>query len=270
MPARTPVRLPAFTCLVVLLCPAALPAGEDENGVYVLTKPERTKEEAEKAYAEVPPVRFDPPADRWAHLPRTAGVLGRGTGDLRVVMLGDSIVNDTSRSRWEDVVQAMYPKCRVTKVTCVRGGTGCWWYKEAGRVKRYVLDFRPDLVVIGGISHKDDAESVRAVVRQVRAGSPADVLLTTGAVGTVDPSDDKQWSFRVDPAGADFRARLRRVADDEKVGFFDLTAYWGRYVRESGKGVKWFKRDEIHANARGEQVLGHLLAGYFAPPVGRP
>ena len=52
--------------------------------------------------------------------------------------------------------------------------------------------------------------------------------------------------------------------------FFDMTAYWGKYVRESGKDLKWFKRDAIHANERGMQVIGRLLAGHLAPPVTRP
>lgn len=254
----------------LLLCPGGLLAQEDENGVSVLTTPYYTRGQVEKAAAEIPPVRFQAARDRWARLPRTSAILGQGGGELRVVMLGDSIVNDTSQSRWEDLLSGMYPRCKITKVACVRGSTGCWWYKEPGRVKRYVLDLSPDLLVIGGISHRDDTESVREVVRQVRAGSGCDILLVTGVFGRVDPDDDKQWSFAVDPTGKDYRARLRRVADDEKTAFFDMTAHWGKYVRESGKGVKWFKRDDIHANERGMQVIGRLLAGYLAPPVVRP
>ncbi len=121
-------------------------AGPDENDVYVLTEPEHTADEVAQAYAEIPPVTYRPPADRWAELPITASILGKGEGTLRVVMLGDSIVNDTSRSRWDDLLRASYPKCRIVRTTCVRGGTGCWWYKEPGRVKRYVLDHNPDLL----------------------------------------------------------------------------------------------------------------------------
>lgn len=255
--------------LGVLLGPACLRAQEDENGVSVLTRPYYTRDQVEKAAAEIPPVRFEAPKGRWVNLPRTAEILGRGRGELRIVMLGDSIVNDTSQSRWDDLLRALYPGCTITKVACVRGGTGCWWFKEPGRVKRYVLDQRPDLLIIGGISHKDDTESVRDVVRQVRAGSPCDVLLMTGAFGRVDPNDDTQWSFQVDPAGPDYRARLRRVAVAEKAAFLDMTAYWGRYVRESGQPLTWFKRDAVHANERGMQVLGRILAGFLAPPAGR-
>jgi hypothetical protein len=253
--------------IAALLLAGPLVAGPDENDVYVLKDPEHTAEEVARAYAEIPPVRYQPPADRWAHLPVTATVLGRGEGTLRIVMLGDSIVNDTSRSRWDDLLRAAYPKCRIIRTTCVRGGTGCWWYKEPGRVQRYVLDLEPDLLIIGGISHRDDIDAIRDVVRQVRKARKCDVLLMTGAFGPVDPRDDKQWRFEVDPKGADYRARLKRLADEEHAGFLDMSAWWGRYIRESGKDLDWFKRDPIHANIRGEQVLGHILAGHLAPPV---
>ena len=170
-----------IACL--FLAAPALAGPPDENDVYVLTEPEHTAEEVARAYAEMPPVRYRPPADRWAHLPTTASVLGEGEGTLRVVMLGDSIVNDTSRSRWDDRLRAMYPKCRIVRTTCVRGGTGCWWYREPGRVKRYVLDLQPDLLIIGGISHKDDTESIRDVIRQVRKARKCYVLLMSGPSG---------------------------------------------------------------------------------------
>ena len=257
---------PAFIAGLILA--GSLVAGPpDENDVYILKDPEHTAEEVARAYAEIPPVRYLPPADRWANLPLTATVLGRGEGTLRIVMLGDSIVNDTSRSRWDDLLRAAYPKCRIIRTTCVRGGTGCWWYREPGRVKRYVLDLDPDLLIIGGISHKDDTDSIRDVVRQVRKARKCDVLLMTGAFGPVDPRDDKQWRLEIDPRGADYRARLKRLADEEHAGFLDMSAWWGRYIRESGKDLDWFKRDPIHANIRGEQVLGHILAGHLAPPV---
>lgn len=265
------LRKAAWQALLIataLGLPIGLQAAEDENGVTVYSQGVYSKEQMERAAAEIPPVTFEPPADRWMNLPRTAGILRQGGGELRIVMIGDSIVNDTTQSRWEDLLQATYPQSRIVKTTCVRGSTGCWWFKEAGRIKRYVLDYTPDLVIIGGISHKDDVDSIRDVVRQIRAGSPCDVLLLTGAFGYVDPRDDKQWSFEIDSAGTDYRGRLRRLAGEEKAAFLDMTAYWGKYIRESGKELDWFKRDAVHANERGMQVLGQILAKYFSPPVG--
>lgn len=194
-----------------------------------------------------------------------AAILRKGEGELRVVMLGDSIVNDTSRSAWELLVQKEVPGVTVTKATSVRGSTGCWWYREPGRVRKYGLDHRPNLVIIGGISHRDDVEAVREVVRQIREGSRADVLLMSSAFGTVDPLDDTQWSERLDPAGSDFRSKLAKLAEELGVGFLDMTAAWGQHVRESDKEIDWFKRDVVHANKRGEQVLGRVLAAYLTP-----
>src|SRR5690349_12481912 len=73
------VELPFLTALFVGL--VALPAGRaragaDLAGVYVLTEPERTMEQVDRAYAEIPPVRYEPPADRWQHLPHVASILG--------------------------------------------------------------------------------------------------------------------------------------------------------------------------------------------------
>ncbi len=218
-----------------LVLAGSLVAGPDENDVYILKDPEHTAEEVARAYAEIPPVRYRPPADRWAHLPITANVLGKGEGTLRIVMLGDSIVNDTSRSRWDDLLRADYPKCRIVRTTCVRGGTGCWWYKEPGRVKRYVLDLEPDLLIIGGISHRDDVNAIRDVIRQVRKVRRCDVLLMTGAFGPVNPRVDRQWRFEVDPGETDYRARLKRLADEEHAGFLDISAWWGATSANRGR-----------------------------------
>jgi hypothetical protein len=261
---RIHMRLAAITWLI-FVSPSL--AGPDENDVYVLREPEHSLDEIAKAYAAMPPVKYQPPADRWPNLPVTASVLGKGEGTLRIVMLGDSIVNDTSRSRWDDLLRKAYPKCRIDRTTCVRGGTGCWWFKEPSRLKRYVLDLNPDLLILGGISHKDDTNSIREVIHAVRKARKCDILLMTGAFGTMDPRDDAQWRPDIDPKGTDYRSRLKRLSDEERTGFLDMTGAWGRYIRESGKPLDEFKRDPIHANIRGEQILGHILAAHLAPPV---
>jgi dienelactone hydrolase len=260
----------SFVLAAALVC-SGLPwclAAETDNA-YILAKPERTLEAVKNAYRQIPPLKFMPAADRWQRLPRTATILGQGQGEWRVVMLGDSIVNDTSRSNWDGLLQELYPHCKITKTTCVRGSTGCWWYKEPGRVQRYVLDHKPDLLIIGGISQRDDIDSIRDVIRQVRDKSNCDILLMSGAFGDVDPRDDRQWTFDIPAAGDDYRARLKHLAEETGVAFLDMTALWGKYVRESGKDLDYFKRDPIHANERGEQILGRILLGYFTDAPAR-
>jgi hypothetical protein len=241
----------------------------DKNGVFIISRGGHTPEEIAAANAEIPPVHYLPPSDRWQHLTKTVSALGRSGGELRVVMLGDSIVNDTHRSDWTDLLQAQYPNCKVSIVAVVRGSTGCWWYKDDGRVKHYVTPLKPDLLIIGGISHKNDTDSIRVVIDQARAEQPCDVLLMTGAFGETDPNDDQQWTFDIPITPENYRRKLLNLAAEMHTGFLDMTAHWGRYIRASNHELVWFKRDQIHANIRGEQVLGHIMAGHFAPPLPR-
>jgi len=234
------------------------------EGGYVSTGVSRTLKQIEELYASIPPLDYKPPKSRWKCLPRTMQRLRSGP-ELRIVMLGDSIVNDTARSQWHLLLDRSYPKCQITRFTSVRGSTGCWWYRNNDRVKLYVLDQKPDLVIIGGISQRGDIAAIREVIGQIRAGSQAEVLLLSGAFGRVDPLNDKQWQYDIDPAGKDYRARLQRLAQELKVEFLDMRAPWGRYIRKSGKKLEWFKRDPVHANPRGEQVEGRILYRYLAP-----
>lgn len=232
--------------------------------VYTLTAPERTPEEIESAYAEIPPVIYEPPADRWERLPRTAKILSGASPILRIVMIGDSIIGDTSRSEWDIVLQRSYPKCRIMKVTIIRGSTGCWWYKDENRVHVFIYPHRPDLVIIGGISQSNDTESIRSVIGQARALYPSDFLLVSQAFGLTNPYKDDEWSFDIPDDPGDYRFKLRELADSEDCGFLDMTAHWGRYIRSSGRELVSFKRDEVHANKYGEQILGRILAAHLA------
>jgi lysophospholipase L1-like esterase len=216
-------------------------------------------------YAAMEPVKLEPPAGRWTSLEKTKKRLAGGPS-LRIVMLGDSIVNDTSSSQYERLLGRAYPACKVTKVTSVRGSTGCWWYKDENRVEAWVLKHTPDLLMIGGISQRDDVDAIREVIRQVRAKAPeVEVLLMTGAFGATDPRKDKGWTEEVPAEGTGYRTRLMRLAAEEKCGFLDMTGAWGRYIRESQYGMGWFKRDPIHANERGFQILGRIVAAFLGP-----
>lgn len=257
--------------LFLLLIPAGLLLLETAAAQFEMKKVEdgtvmrgnrRTLEEIDGIYAGMLPVKYEPPAGRLSRLPRTRRILREG-GTWTVVMLGDSIINDTSRSAWDLLVARRHPDVRIEKITSVRGSTGCWWYKEPGRVKAFVLDHDPDVVIIGGISQKDDVDSIREVIRQIREASQADVVLMTGPFGRVDPKDDAGWREIVNPKKESYAARLRALAAETKAEFIDLQQAWGRYVRGSGQPVGLFKRDVVHANERGEQILGRILERYF-------
>ena len=222
-------------------------------------------------YANMEPITYRAPADRWKHLAKTMKLLQEGP-TLSLVMLGDSIVNDTAGSEFELLMERMYPKCKIKKTVSVRGSTGCEWYSQENRVQEYVLQHNPDLLIIGGISNRgigdaDPAESIRLVIRQVRAAKPdTEILLMTGAFGLKeDPRLKKDWQEFVTPGGTNDRSRLMQVAAEEKAEFIDMRGLWGRYILDS----KWiclsFQRDGIHANWRGKQIVGRILEAYFAP-----
>ncbi len=253
----------SLTSLIALILCSASFGQRDEDNAFTLTKTPRNRslKMIDDVYSKMTPLKYEPAKDRWKSLPITAKILGKSKGELRVVMLGDSIVNDTSRSLWDQLVQRRHPDNKITKITCVRGSTGCWWYKEEGRVKRYVLDHEPDLLIIGGISQRNDLDSIRSVIKQVRAARECDILLMSGAFGRVDPGKEGQWSYEIKPDT--YRAHLQKLAKEMDCAFLDMRAHWGKYIRESKKDLDWFKRDVVHANQRGEQIIGRILAGYL-------
>jgi hypothetical protein len=223
---------------------------------------------ADEVVSVCPLVHFEPAADRWQHLPRTVQRLRRG-GKLRIVMLGDSICNDTSNSLYEAQLARLYPKARIEVVTSVRGGTGCWYYKDNSRLKQYVLDYKPDLLMIAGISHHFDPESIRSVIRQVRQGCDCEVLVMSGAVtpeGTLQrahlkskPVSTAMWEME------QFTRRMRRMCREEKAEFFDIRRAWDDYMLRSQLAYQAISRDPIHANGRGKQILARILVRYFQP-----
>jgi hypothetical protein len=220
------------TFVMALICSMVVPVLAADEGIIIRNN-ERTLEQIQKAYAQIPPVQYRPPIERWEKLPKTGKLLTEG-GTLHVVMLGDSIVNDTSRSGWDFIVERRQPKCRIEKTTCVRGSTGCWWYKEPGRVQKYVLDHKPDLVIIGGIGHRDDVASIRDVIRQIHEASQSDLLLMTGAFGSTDPRD--QSFLNGDGVhGTPYSKALEKLAGEAGAAFLDMETAWGKYIRESGR-----------------------------------
>jgi len=273
------------THAVIRVNPPSLAHCVRDVAVELVSRP-AVAEWADAVWSTMPTLAYAPPPDRWRHLSNTVSSLkARGTRHAaRIVMLGDSIVNDTGNSPWEVLVERPHPGLRLEVVTSVRGGTGCWYYKDEGRVKPYVLDYQPDLLMLGGISHNGDTEAIRSVVRQVRSafgvppsgglqeprerGTPnrPDILLMTGAFGKDrDPRALADWSPTIVPGDGSYRSRLEALAAEEGCGFLDLEGAWGAYLLGVSQPYDWFMRDPVHANARGSQLLGRILERYLAP-----
>jgi hypothetical protein len=235
--------------------------------VETITAPEAAAWAAGLA-AQCPVVRFEPPTDRWRHIPKSMAKLAAGER-LRIVMLGDSICNDTSNSLYETLLAERYPGAQIEVVTSVRGGTGCRFYKDENRVQSYVLDYAPDLVIIAGISHDFDVDAIRSVVRQIRAGSDCEILVLSGAVAPWHVLEPAFFKDRTAGSALDqmeqFDGALTEMCRAEQVEFFDVRRVWDDYLQRSHEPYEFFARDAIHANGRGKAVLGRILGRYFAP-----
>lgn len=228
--------------------------------------------------AGMPAFNRPPQASRGKLLPGTMERLKNGPG-LRVVMLGDSIINDTGNSLFPALLAADCPKSRIEVITSVRGGTGCTFYQGKDRqgapyVQKYVLDYKPDLVIIGGISHNFDPNAIGAVITQIQAGCKAEILVTTGAVAIRKLQEENFMGGPRAPAryrekqkaNIDaFPGRLQQICQDKNVEFWDSRTDWDKCVADIGKGEEWLMRDDTHANSRGWFVLARLFEAYLKP-----
>lgn len=242
-----------------------------EKDYFLFETPCRSLEQIEKIQAEMVQGEFTPPPTDWAHLPRTRRVLTEG-GDLHVLGLGDSIMNDTMRSGWLAKLQAAYPQAKIRGTVYVRGGGGSQHYREEGRVQKYILPLKPDLVFIGGISQRS-ADDIREVIHQLRAGLPeVEILLANGPFGSADPREPEALAQIRDPAG--FTESLKRLAADERCAFLDMRTPWIEYLLSAKVHPHLFYRDRVHANEFGEQILTKILMAFFRPApsdaAGRP
>jgi lysophospholipase L1-like esterase len=266
MQADSPVTFPEKGALPAKYRPDA-PSQERERveeGYFLFGTPERSLEQIEKIQAEMIPGTFTLPPQDWSGLQRTRKILTEG-GDLHLLAMGDSIVNDTMRSAWVAKLREAYPMAKIRGTVYVRGGGGCQHYKEEGRLAKNVIPRKPDLVLIGGISQKD-IESIRAVIRELRAALPdVEILLFTGTFGTADPRVPEELAKARHSGTGPYGADLKKLAEEEGCAFLDMTSPWAEYIRSANVHPHMFYRDRVHANESGEQILSKILMAFFKP-----
>ena len=233
-----------------------------EKGYYIFQSPCRSLAQIEKIQAEMLEGRFTAPVNDWTYLKRTRSVLAEG-GQLRLLALGDSIVNDTMRSAWVAKLQQAYPKARIKATVYVRGGGGCQHYKEDDRIAENVIPRKPDLVFIGGISQKS-IEDIGEVIDQLRAGLPeVEILLATGTFGTADPRDPEALAKAAHSGTGAYGRKLKKLAAGKGCAYLDMTGPWAQYIRSTKVHPHLFYRDRVHANEFGEQILSKILMAFF-------
>lgn len=213
----------------------------------------------------IPPLQYVPDPGRGRCLQRVLARL-RAREHTRVVMLGDSIMNDIGNSPWDVLVERHYDGPRIDAMTSVRGSTGCRFYQEDAHLRRYVLDYAPQLLIIGGISNGADIDAVRNVIRAVRRASDADIMLMFNArVRIEEPGEVNPPTLDLEPQMVCFRDGLAALAGEEGAEFYDIHAVFTDYLRRSIRPFAYYARDALHINARGRQVFARILEHYFAP-----
>jgi hypothetical protein len=229
---------------------------------------------SDRLYASLPPVRLASAPGQVRHLDAPIRKLRRG-GALRVLVLGDSIANDLGNSQFHLLIQRFYPGSEIVFHRSVRAATGCTYYRR--HVRRYVTANAPDLVVIAGISHRCEAGAVRHVVEQTRQqmGRAVAFLVCTGAImqpgygrrkaGGAGTLSDEERVRRAFEAERRFYAELESMSRDLRIATLDLRSAWEAYLAGCGRARSWYQRDSIHANARGKQILGRIVAQCFRP-----
>ncbi len=259
----SPVKFPAKGCLPAKYPPDVKTEGHaPEKDYSMFGTPQRSLEQVNRIQAEMPKGEFTPPKNDWTNLSKTKRILTEG-GDLHVLGLGDSIVNDTMRSAWLTKLQEAYPMAKIRGTVYVRGGGGCQHYREEGRIAKNVVPQKPDLVFIGGISQKD-IESIREVIRQLRSALPdVEILLASGTFGTTDPRDEVALAKAAHSGTGEWGRKLQALAGEEKCAYLDMTTPWAQYIRWSKVHPHLFYRDAVHANEYGEQILGRILMSFF-------
>ncbi|MCF7853228.1 MAG: SGNH/GDSL hydrolase family protein [Candidatus Pacebacteria bacterium] len=223
---------------------------------------------ADRLYATLPEHHYHPHADRWKHIPKTMAKLRTGE-PLRVVMLGDSIVNDTFNSLWEAFVKEAYPQARMTVVCSVRGATGAPYYQRGEHFKVYVEDLEPDLLIVGGISNGGTTEPLTNLLDLVDRTTGCEVLLMSGPMGPDwRPHADGDFTTPLPvltPPRRKVYREMKLLASQRNIEFLDMYTIWHAYLAQSQKPWQWFHRDRVHACDRGKQILGRILKRYFQP-----
>jgi lysophospholipase L1-like esterase len=269
MMADSPVTFPKQGALPSRFPPDVKETAEPaEKDYYIFSSPCRSLAQIGKIQSEMPKGEFTPPPHDWRYLQHTRRILTTG-GKLRLLALGDSIVNDTMRSGWVAKLAEAYPKAEIRATVYVRGGGGCQHYKERNRIQDYVLPRKPDLVFIGGISQKD-VGSIREVIHQLREGLPeVEILLATGTFGTTDPRDPVALAKAPHSGTGVYGEALKQIAAEERCAYLDMTGPWAEYIRSAHVHPHLFYRDVVHANEFGEQILCRILMAFWSNTEGQ-
>ncbi len=225
---------------------------------------------SESVYEDLPALQYQPPEDRHGQLGDTIQKLKNGE-EVTVVTLGNSVANDLSNGSPALLLERAYPGADVRWITSVGSGKGAWYFRRKNRVEEYVLRHDPDLLIMGGVSHRGQAKPFGDVVDQVRSEMDVDVLLLNGIINPpariVGQISTIPYLNRKEARDVynSFPERLQELADRKEVEFMNIRQAWEQYINRVDRPRDWFMRDGVHGNTRGKQIAGRLLIRYLSP-----
>jgi len=215
----------------------------------------------EKTYAAGEQLQGEVTAEAWKRLPTSKTAIQVAT-NFRIVFLGDSIMNDTWCGGFDALLRREYPDTNFKTYLSVRGSTGCWYYHEKDHFDEYVARFRPNLVVIGGISNGGhgftEKQCEDAMVETIeRAKAIGAEVVVCSPPKAVEPRNLPTTSPEF---ASDY---IRRAADRAGVQFWDMTTETVGAVMRSGKPLGYFNRDRVHNDNRGKALLTMQMFRFF-------
>ena len=215
-------------------------------------------------YAALPPLKYEPPPSRLAHLPRTVQALRAGT-PWRMLLLGHSYYNDIYNSSFQALLKRRYPQCDLRVIHSGRAATGCEHYEH--HLQRYVADLRPDFLLLGGVSKGNDIGPIQRTIEWVREHVGCEILLVPPPFGP-DEREHRDEDRETPLAGqvldpGPFVEVQQDLAEQQEIAFLDLQTLWCHYLGQSEMPWSWFLRDKGHANDRGKQIIARAIDRFF-------
>lgn len=184
-------------------------------------------------YDFTPSVPWPKQASQAALLPRTLERLRNGQA-LKIVAYGDSITagGDATKpglifwQRLADSLQKAYPRAKIAAVNGATGGDST--VQGLQRLDAKVLNEKPDLVLIGfgmndhnigGVPIPQFEDNLKEIIRRIRAGTGAEVLLFSAF------PPNPLWKFgshRME----EYAAATARVAEQTHCAYADVFGNW--------------------------------------------
>jgi hypothetical protein len=215
----------------------------------------------------LPKFDFTPAPDRFRYIPKTMAKLRAGQ-EVRCQVIGHSYANDFFHSYFDLMTERLYPGAKLTLLPPIFANSAtCWYWSQEDRIKQTLqgrTDF--DLLFICSLWGEKSGEDLASEIRQIRAVSDCEILVTTGPT---------LWNRYANlPRNADglrptdlIRRQLVQAGTEEKVAIFNLGEVMDDCIAKAGQDLESFSRDGLHASESGRLLMAGIFARWFTPDV---